>query len=375
MKITVSDRTPLNVSQREYTDEGFLKAPARTARTGIQQYLASELGISDRSPTDIVSVYRPADQVFNADSLASYDGVDITDDHPSEMVNADNYKELTVGHVSGPAVQDGDYVKANLIVKDAEAIKLVESGKAQLSAGYTAEYVNSPGTTSDGVDYEFIQSDIKINHVALVDSPRAGSMARIFDNQMENPMSKVTLDNGRAIELDEKDSALVQDSIDRLKETAKAATDAKDAIQAQLDSANEQLESLKAATSDEAIAARVAAVAKTLDSAKKIGGAEFSCDSVDPVEIKRAALELAMPKRDWSDKSAAYVEAAFDQKAEEMEDEEEKEEADKKASEDSRKALAQDMASAQDAKATVDARQAGIDSMQSAWKNTVGGAK
>lgn len=43
MKCTVFDRAGYRITQREYTDEGFLKVPGRVARTGIQEYLAREL--------------------------------------------------------------------------------------------------------------------------------------------------------------------------------------------------------------------------------------------------------------------------------------------------------------------------------------------
>ncbi len=367
LKITHFDRVPFSESRREYTDEGFLKAPARTARTGIQEYLASELGL-DGDPRRIVNVYRPPEEVFAVDSLESYDGVDVTNDHPTELVNAENFKQLTIGHVSGSATQDGDFVLANLIIKDADSIKLVESGKAQLSAGYTAEYSAETGTTVDGVEYEFVQRSIKLNHVALVNNPRAGSMARILDNQMEKAMSKVTLDNGRAIELEDSQAALVADSIQRLTDSAKAATDAKDATQAQLDSANERIEQLEAKCTDEAISGRVAAIAKTTDSARKVAGKDFTSDSMDTVEIKREALAIAQPKRDWADKSAAYVEAAFDQKEEEMEDEEEEEESKEKDAKDSREKLAQDMAATVKPAKVVDAKAEFESRFTNAWK-------
>ena len=367
MKISHFDRVPLGSSKREYTDEGFLKAPARTARTGIQQYLAKELEL-DGDPMRVVNVYRPADQVFSGDSLASYNGVDITDDHPSEMVNSANYKALTIGHISGSATQDGDYVLANIILKDATAIKLVESGKAQLSAGYTAEYKKESGITADGAPYEFIQTDIKINHVALVDNPRAGSMARIFDKQLEKTMIKIVLDNGRAVELDDGVAAQVEDSIARLTASAKTAKDSLDTIQAKLDVADEKMVKLEAECTDAAIAARVSAIAKTTDSARKVAGKDFTCDSVDPVEIKRAAMVIAKPSMDWADKSDAYVSAAFDMKAEEVEDEDEEEEKKKDKAKESFRNLAKDMAAIVVDKNVVDARTKSNETLCNAWK-------
>lgn len=322
-------------TKRSYTDEGFLLVPGRAARTGIQKYLASELGLNDRKPFDVVSVYRPPEEVFNADSLATYEAKDVTDDHPSDMVTAETYKTLTVGHVRGIGSQDGDFVLVDLIIKDAEAIKKIEQGKVQLSAGYTAHYDNTPGVTPGGEPYEFIQRQIKINHVALVDNARAGAMARIFDHKNGgHKMPQVTLDNGRAIDMqDENSAALVQDSLQRLKDKAanaekkaEKAQASADAAQAKIDAKDEELAKLKEKTSDAALSARIAEVMKTTDRARKVAGKDFACDSLDATEIKRAAL-IKLGK-DVADKAAAYIEAMFDmaeEKAEEAEDEEEEE--------------------------------------------------
>ena len=51
----LKDRLNIN-SERKYTDEGFLVVPARISRTGIQQYLAIEMGLQDRNPEDVIRV-------------------------------------------------------------------------------------------------------------------------------------------------------------------------------------------------------------------------------------------------------------------------------------------------------------------------------
>src|SRR5690606_1501683 len=45
----------------------------------------------------------------------------------------------------------------------------------------------------------------------------------------------------------------------------------------------------------------------------------FTCDSIVPVEIQRAALAKARPTVDWAGKSEAYIEAAFDMAADQVE--------------------------------------------------------
>lgn len=370
MKLTINDRHSIafTTSQREYTDEGFLKVPGRAARTGTQQYLAKELGLTDRKPDEIVIVYRPPEEVFNPESLSSYDGADITIEHPKTLVDAKTFKNVGVGHVRGSAQQDGDFVLVDMIIKDEEAIKAVESGKVQLSAGYTALYDEA----EPGADYDFIQRDIKINHVALVDRARAGAQARLFDNKpKEKIMRKVLLDSGREIEIEDNATAsLVEDSVQRLTADNKAKQGQIDSAQAVIDSQAEEITELKKATSDEAISKRVQAVSKTLDNARKIAGDGFTCDSVNVIDIQRAALSSVRKNVDWADKSEAYVTAAFDQKMEEKEAEDMDEEEKKEEMKDGYKQLAQDGAHIvnKDEKAKPSARSSYIDSLNGAWK-------
>jgi len=311
-QITVNDRHSYATStKREYTDEGFLRVPGRVARTGVQEYLASELGITDRAPNEIIKVYRPDESVFDEASLESYSGADVTIEHPTSMVNADSYREVSVGVVTGAGVRDGDFVSADMIIKSKDAIKAVESGKVQLSAGYTAVYDEAP----EDSPHDFIQSEIRVNHVALVDRARAGAQARLFDHKpgVQTMTVKVTLDSGRTVEVENEATAtLVTDSVERL---TLRATDAETALvkaEATRDAAVEELNAEKLKTTDAAITARVESITKATTDARLIAGDEFKSDSMSTVEIQRAALTVKRPAVDWGDKSDLYVQASFD---------------------------------------------------------------
>lgn len=330
MQITINDRKSFALnSQRVYTDEGFLRVPGKAARIGIQEYLASELGLKDRAPNDIIRVYRPAEEVFNDESLQSYLGSDVTNNHPSVLVDASTYRNTSVGVVTSTGRQDGDFVTVDMIIKDKDAIKAVESGKCELSAGYTAVYDDTPGITPEGEPYDFRQTQIKINHVAIVDRARAGANARIFDEKTGGTMPvNITLDSGRVIDAaDASNAQVVADAFDRLQKRVNDAEAAQQTAQALCDAAQEKVVELTAKTSDEAIKSRVDTIARVTDSARKIAGDKFSCDSVDVTEIQRSALAIKRPKVDWADKSSVYVQAAFDEAMEKMEEEEEIEDA------------------------------------------------
>lgn len=178
------------VSGTRRTADGYLVAEVRTARTGIQDYAGWEVG---KPNMPVVKVYRPAEQVFNKDSMGSYAHKPVTNDHPDEAVSATNWKDLAVGSIGDEIARDGDFVRIPLIVMDAAAIKHVEDGKRELSAGYTCDLSFEAGTTPDGQAYDAIQKDIRINHVAIVKNGRAGSKARIGDGAKSWGASPVIL--------------------------------------------------------------------------------------------------------------------------------------------------------------------------------------
>ena len=347
----------------------------------MQYYLARELGLADRNPMDRIGVYRPAEEVFAADSLASYADADVTIEHPGDMVDAQTYKRHSVGHVTDPATRDGEYVEASLIIKDADAIKEVESGKVELSAGYLAEYVPESGTTDSGEKYEFVQRNIRINHVALVSRARAGNAARLYDEKPQEAAMSVTVTlDGASIEVADKSTAtLIEDRFNSLlkrvgdaESQASQAVAAKDAAEAKADKLAEDKAALEAKTSDEAIAERVKAVHDAQTAAAKLAGSEFSCDSLDTMEIKRAALAVVRPSIDWAQKPEQYVAAAFDMSVEQHMSEEEDESKRKKGAKDSAAAFGADLANAkpsQDGQATIDAAyEAALERKANAWK-------
>lgn len=112
-----------------------------------------------------MKVYRPEDQVFDKASLGSYAHKPVTNDHPDEAVTPDNWKAVSVGQIGDEVARDGEFVGIPPIVMDAAAIKAIDEGKRELSAGYTCDLAWEPGTTPEGENYDAIQKDIRINHV------------------------------------------------------------------------------------------------------------------------------------------------------------------------------------------------------------------
>lgn len=184
-------------TERVYSDEGFLQVPARISRTGIQNYTAAEMGLTDREPNSIIRVYRPDEEVFSDKSLNSFANKPVTDNHPSELVTADNAKELSVGHAGPEVLRDGDFAKTILHITDSTAISKIESGKVELSNGYVADIDWTPGIAPNGEHYDAVQRNIKGNHIAIVERGRAGPSCKLSDNLPNEDitkMPKITID-------------------------------------------------------------------------------------------------------------------------------------------------------------------------------------
>lgn len=178
--IRFADR--VSVGDIKETAEGYLVATARVARTGVQQYLASELGdvaaAAGFKPKDVVRVLRSEKEVFDEASLRTITRLPVTIDHPKEHVTADNWSKLSVGEVGDAYATEPEWIVVNPMIKDAAATKAAKTTHKQISMGYTANIVEY----GDKAIADFEQKTIRYNHLALVPKGRAGDMARIADS-------------------------------------------------------------------------------------------------------------------------------------------------------------------------------------------------
>jgi len=166
----------------ELNDNGYLNITARIARTGLHTYAGDEIPGGHFKDHKIVHVLRPASEVFAKDALASFANLPITLGHPPAGVSSDNYKQMAVGVSTGTPVRDGEFMKVELSIRDADTVtKIVEAGGMQISNGYTVDLDTTSGTTSGGDSYDAIQRNIRGNHIALVDTARCGPECRIGD--------------------------------------------------------------------------------------------------------------------------------------------------------------------------------------------------
>ena len=180
--VTLCDTLDATATARICAD-GSLVADVRGARVGIQTYTPSEAGAPNTFTGNVVRVYRPEEEVFSRDSLASFAAAPVTIGHPSEMVDASNWKRHGVGEINGDIARDGEFVRVPLIVRDAAAVEKVRTTHKQLSMGYTCTLDWTPGTTPAGEAYDAVQRSIRINHIAAVKAARGGPELKISDER------------------------------------------------------------------------------------------------------------------------------------------------------------------------------------------------
>lgn len=176
------------------TPEGFLICiGVPIARTGAMEYRGSE--ISDELESGkIFHVMRAADDVFRPETIASFEGKPFTITHPVDFVNPENWRDLAKGTIQNVRRGKGEYsdsLLADILVTDHVAIGLVKNGLREVSCGYEADYIQDD-------DGQIIQRNIIGNHLALVDSGRAGSDYAIHDHKGKAFMNKRFLEGLRA---------------------------------------------------------------------------------------------------------------------------------------------------------------------------------
>lgn len=315
-------------------DDGYLVADARVARTGIQLYAGYELG---KPEMPVVRVYRPDDEVFSRETLASFAHRPVTNDHPAEAVTSDNWKDHAVGNTSDEVARDGSMIRVPLMVSDGATIKLIEDGKRELSAGYTCDLVFEAGQTNSGEAYDAIQKNIRANHVAIVQRGRAGSEVRIGDDagkwgaspvttqtadertsHMADALRKVLVDGlqvettdagATAIDKLQKDVATLTQ---RLADAQKEKEDEDEEKAKELDKKEAEIDDLKGKVLDAAGLDKLVQARGDLIATAKVIAADVKTDGLSDADIRKAVVASIRGDDALKGKSQAYIDAAFD---------------------------------------------------------------
>lgn len=169
-------------SNREKDANGFLHVKnCHCTKVQIAQYLGCEIS-KDLIPDKVYNVFRPEEELNKADTIQSLNGVPLQLEHHDDT--AEKPAQYTrIGATGTDAVFEYPYLSNSLHFFNQKAIDLIESGeKCELSIGYDCEIHKEAGEF-EGVPYDFVQRNIKIQHVALVECGRAGADVKVSDSK------------------------------------------------------------------------------------------------------------------------------------------------------------------------------------------------
>lgn len=371
MSIRMEDRAVLAQSSIKRTSDGYLAAHARVARTGIQVYAGREVG---RADLEKVRVYRPEGEVFRKDAMTSLAHRPITNDHPPVPVTSDNWKKYAIGHVGDEVVRDGQFVRVPMLVMDAESIKRIEQdGARELSVGYVCDIAWENGISPTGEEYDAIQRNIRVNHIAVVKAARGGPNLRIGDadyscpecgakwsgplkkcpecghvvkdsaadavaadrmrhdgdNEGDERMKTITVD-GISLEMPETAAAVVDKVVKTLSDQLKGASEGKVTAEAQVATLTTQLAAkdaeivtLKKQVDDTKVTPQkldelVKSRAAVVDKAKQLLGDKLVVDGKSEHEIRKQVVDFVVgdAAKSWDENqiSASFVAIAADKK-------------------------------------------------------------
>jgi len=337
------------IEKYEVTPEGYLRAWATIARTGVQMYSDADGSVRRE--------YRPEEEVASPESLASFAGKAITLEHPPILLDSANTKDYQVGFSGTEVVYDNGFVRAVMTITDKDAIEKIMKGDAkEVSAGYRVEYDSTPGVTNDGENYDGIQRAISGNHIAVVRRGRAGPQVKLHldrldaaDPQLlltkEEPSmtAKVNFDGAEfevsesvalAITKERDDAKMsyedmkkkydemmsnaskMKEEMDAMKKEMQGKCDAAegraDALEQELEAAKADLAVAGQVNIDSLVEERVALI----DKARTNLDSEFDFAGKSAREIMEASIKAVRGDADLSERSDDYVQAMFDTLAE-----------------------------------------------------------
>lgn len=170
---------------REYDTNGWFEVKDNPlSMVGVFPYSGRSIS-PECNPDKIYMVYRPAEELGSNDCIDSFKLIPWIDNHVmlgSEEDGLTPSEQKGVQGVIGQDVHfDWETLKGNIKVFSEAMANLIANGKKELSCGYRCRYEYAPGTY-DGMAYDYVQRDIRGNHLALVDNGRMGPEVAVLDH-------------------------------------------------------------------------------------------------------------------------------------------------------------------------------------------------
>lgn len=150
------------------------------SKEGVFPYLGKTIS-PQLEPNKIYNVYRPFNEISKEDTLKSFDGVPFINGHEMIGENFTPYDKRTADGVLMNVKADNGMLYGDLKIFSEDMKSKIQAGKKELSLGYKCDYQLCKGVFN-GIEYDAIQTNLRGNHIALVDKGRMGNDVRVYDN-------------------------------------------------------------------------------------------------------------------------------------------------------------------------------------------------
>lgn len=152
------------------------------SKVGVFPYIGKNIPGAD--PGKVFMVYRPAEELSDPATIESIKLTPWVNDHAmlGAVKGGVPAEQKGVHGVIGQDVYfDGDTLYGNLKLFSQEQAERIDNGKTPLSLGYRCRYEHAPGVFN-GQAYEYIQRQIRGNHLASVEDGRMGPEVAVLDH-------------------------------------------------------------------------------------------------------------------------------------------------------------------------------------------------
>lgn len=307
------------------TPEGYLTVNVPITRPGVFPY--------QRQDGTVQMEAKLPDEIFSDRTIRSARSKPVTDGHPNEPVTIDNYQTYAKGMSHTDSRVEDFKLYISLTVTDKPLIEKIHEGYNEISIGFLSDVVVESGTYN-GDQYEYVQRNVEINHIAIVEKGRAGPEVAIRadsdawqvndDKKGGHTMPKYKID-GKEFELD----PVVKSHVEKLEaqlesaQTKAGTVDALqgryDALETKLNKAEKDLEDEKAKqVSADELDKHVEARVQLIGAAKPLLGDSFEFTGKTDREIKEAVISTTKQDFKGDGKSDDYINAFFDATVEQV---------------------------------------------------------
>lgn len=278
------------------------------SKIGVYPYLGSEIpGAPD--PAKVYQVYRSAEELSNAATIDSFRNKPLLDDHEIIGIHGMPAERKGIqGNIGEQVFFDSPYLRGNIVVHSSAAQTLIKNGKTELSPCYGCDWVEESGVF-EGKEYQYVQRNLRANHLALVEEGRTGPDVAVQDHRT------FSLDSSRLLPMEFTPEQLAQlkaliaemmgtsgeETPEEKAAKEKAAADEAEAAKAAADAegGDAELPASEAASTPEAAAEEVAtAIDEVAAAADEVGAASDSKrkPAQDKLTAAKAKLTAARAK-------------------------------------------------------------------------------